>query len=1347
MVELPPHLAKNIGRFTGRAWLLAPLLDWWDSGERLVVLTGDAGTGKSMIAAWLAGFGPIPQAPDMGARLDRIRQTVRAVHFCQAASGNIRPRTFAERVSRQLRAIPGFSEAQLATLADRVTFAPTVNTGDVHSGATVAGNIIENIDLSELGDEHGFDRGFIQPVTLLYDNGYAEPMLLIVDGLDEAIGYTGNRTLPDLLSKLTDLPPQVRILVTTRTDPRVLAFYDNDRRLDLIGDAPADVDDVREYIAGRLAGLLPQSDIREASRRIAEKARGVFLYAAMVLDDVLPRLSQVSDLLEYPFPEGLSRLYRTFFARELGTGRNREQWHKAYKPMLGLIAIAQGDGLTAERLANMLAADDVSLQLEACKQYLNGELPHGPFRLFHKSLAEFLLDDPRNRLYHIDAAPMHRRVGDYYWRLCQGNGDEARLHWSRSDVYGFDWLATHLFAAGEVSRLASLISRDWMEARLAAHRPGGFIADVELGWRGALQQSGEPAIVEGLRCGLIRTSFNSISEGYSPALVARAFEEKLWTLGQVLAVTANLKGIAAVRLYAAVLTAPGLARAERLRLVRLGMEQAQQTPETQRASAFAILSRSLEGEPRRQAVERGLDAARMSVDAGRRAQALTDFTNLLTEPERSRALLEALDLIERGDEWRSVEERLFALIRLAPLLDSALAARVLPLVSAQSEEAWAVKAALIPQLAPDRRAEVVAEALERVRSELGRAAGDAAGAPPGVAAKRSLYGCLDLLAVIAPFLAQDVKRQLLFDARDWIRAFDPDLHFRWLFDIAPQLEPQFVALAMNSARGIPESVIKARAFAALAPVVSVQDREQLLREAEDALRDTDPVQRARGLTPWIGLLDGQPRRALARQILTAAIDAVGAIAGRNSLTPELAASLLTPFKTAIPHAPDDLVGDLLQLAMSPRFGAFQDELLGLLAPKVSGEALRHRLSAVIRDEYVQVIVLCEMARRMIEPDRRRLVQRVLPRLAFIQQPYQRAKAAAALIPLVDADQRHQVIQEGLTSAGQSGLFAPIAIAKLAAFVTPDLIERAVEAIEGITGGLPGAREESAAALAALMPDMARAPLVVTLLSSFRSLDDAARGRILDRLIPACDGDLAQRCLEEARRLADPSYRAKALALVSARLTGDARISAAREAESAAAAIVNPFQRATTTALLAQQFEGEARARAVAETASIVETLDPVSGRAEVFTRLLPLLSDHGRRAMVANLLEGLPRMPAIDQAFLLERLVPHLTDDMLERAAMMSVRLAKDTDRARLAAVAYRRLLETADSTKRQRLLDEVAGWLFSLRNLSRARFLDLCRECLFEGDILTPEALTTAAGHVQEIASDWRFDAVALAT
>jgi len=267
-VELPKQVADQVGRFTGREWLLSKLLHWWDnSDDRVCLLTGDPGTGKSMLLAWLAGVGPEPADPTTQALLARLRGAVKAAYFCQASSRNITPQAFAEATADQLtQSINGFGEVLATTLAERVSIVGTAQAGTAEAGSHQTGVWIGHLDLSSLGDELSFDRAFAQPLKRLFDHGYSDPILLLVDGLDEAQSYTGY-TLADLLSRLTDLPSQIRLLATTRDDPRVLTFFRGAQRIDLIADADPNIDDVRAYAEIRLTELATVETARRAYRR------------------------------------------------------------------------------------------------------------------------------------------------------------------------------------------------------------------------------------------------------------------------------------------------------------------------------------------------------------------------------------------------------------------------------------------------------------------------------------------------------------------------------------------------------------------------------------------------------------------------------------------------------------------------------------------------------------------------------------------------------------------------------------------------------------------------------------------------------------------------------------------------------------------------------------------------------------------------------------------------------------------------------------------------------------------------------------------------------------------------
>lgn len=441
MPELPKTVANNIDHFTGRTWLLPSLLQWFeDSNDRIRILTGEPGTGKSALIAWLAGAGPSPADERARSQLEQLRSLVTATHFCVATSGSTSPKAFAQNVAEQLtRCVAGFGGALAVTLADQIKISSVQHIGTVQGG-NVTGVYIEKLDLGGLDDEPSFNRVVREPLKQLYKNGYDKPMLLLVDALDEAVTYTGSINIVQLLARLTDLPPQIRLLVTTRPDPRVLYLLHECKRFDLIQDAPAGTDDVRLYAYERLAAL-DEEQRAPLADRISQTAEGIFLYTHLVLQDLLPRLREISDLAVMPLPSGLSGLYREFLNRDLGGKRQR--WFNTFRPVVGLIAVAQGEGLNRTQI-EQITGQDVEEALEASRQYLDGELPEGPFRPFHKSFTDFLLEDEGNVAYHIDAARMHRQIADYYWGMRNGTAP-----WSKWDDYGLRHTATHLAKAAE----------------------------------------------------------------------------------------------------------------------------------------------------------------------------------------------------------------------------------------------------------------------------------------------------------------------------------------------------------------------------------------------------------------------------------------------------------------------------------------------------------------------------------------------------------------------------------------------------------------------------------------------------------------------------------------------------------------------------------------------------------------------------------------------------------------------------------------------------------------------------------------------------------------------------------
>jgi hypothetical protein len=188
---LPERISKYMDYFAGRTWLLPTLMEWFEKpDDRFFVLQGAVGTGKSMIMAWLAGVGPIPCHDEQAQlTLQKINSLVKGVHFCEANTGSVSPKNLADNLAKQLTAqIKGFSDALAASLLNRVQFNSSISGSEANS---ITGIYIKELHLGGLDDDSSFNLSFREPLKKLYESGYNEPMIILIDALDESLTYTG----------------------------------------------------------------------------------------------------------------------------------------------------------------------------------------------------------------------------------------------------------------------------------------------------------------------------------------------------------------------------------------------------------------------------------------------------------------------------------------------------------------------------------------------------------------------------------------------------------------------------------------------------------------------------------------------------------------------------------------------------------------------------------------------------------------------------------------------------------------------------------------------------------------------------------------------------------------------------------------------------------------------------------------------------------------------------------------------------------------------------------------------------------------------------------------------------
>ena len=134
--ELPKQIVANISNFTGRTWLLPKILKWFEqSNDRMFVLKGKPGSGKSSLMAWLTGAGLLPADEFSKSQLQQVRSYVKAAHFCVAESGTTTPRNFAENLANQLcKKLHKYGEALEKSLTERIKIVVEQNVEAVQMG-------------------------------------------------------------------------------------------------------------------------------------------------------------------------------------------------------------------------------------------------------------------------------------------------------------------------------------------------------------------------------------------------------------------------------------------------------------------------------------------------------------------------------------------------------------------------------------------------------------------------------------------------------------------------------------------------------------------------------------------------------------------------------------------------------------------------------------------------------------------------------------------------------------------------------------------------------------------------------------------------------------------------------------------------------------------------------------------------------------------------------------------------------------------------------------------------------------------------------------------------------------
>ena len=215
-------------------------------------------------------------------------------------------------------------------------------------------------------------------------------------------------------------------------------------------------------------------------------------------------------------------------------GTELGNWESKYVPILGILAVAY-EPLNVDQVARFSRVElvyvyTIVIQL---KQFLDEVTEEGTvsYRLYHGSFADYLLDNNRNRDFHLDGPAYHYQIAESYRGQ---NGSFADVDWPVVlDSYAFKHLVTHLAASNRFDDLHQLVATGnnqltWAEAH---YRISGSyfrcVQGLDLAWSRVPRGTWE-GVGKFIRYALIRSSFNSLIGNIPTELVRELVRCEIW---------------------------------------------------------------------------------------------------------------------------------------------------------------------------------------------------------------------------------------------------------------------------------------------------------------------------------------------------------------------------------------------------------------------------------------------------------------------------------------------------------------------------------------------------------------------------------------------------------------------------------------------------------------------------------------------------------------------------------------------------------------------------------------------------------------------------------------------------
>ena len=358
-------------------WFFDSFKNWLgDENSRVMILTAGPGVGKSVLSAKIC-------------ELYEESNQLAACHFCDFRTSDYSDpyRILQSLASQMCKSIDGFREKLIEVYSRE------------HSQKSIsdAFRVFLNDPL------HALNR--------------SEPMLIVVDALDESKTANKSEILELISEEFSRLPKWIKIFITSRPELQVRKTLDDLNPLEILPDDYYQRSDLQRFIQCFLRFSNISNPYILGS--LLEKCNGSFLYAYYLVNEV-KKLGVEQDVDKY-VPQGISGFYEKQFKRlktELQRYERNTEVSIIFEGFVNVVAASKAP-LPFTILLTCMDLSDKKFEIrEMIVGIISEILPvyDDCLTVFHKSLWDWLtLNGHKEHVFAADVADGKKRL----WRACK----------------------------------------------------------------------------------------------------------------------------------------------------------------------------------------------------------------------------------------------------------------------------------------------------------------------------------------------------------------------------------------------------------------------------------------------------------------------------------------------------------------------------------------------------------------------------------------------------------------------------------------------------------------------------------------------------------------------------------------------------------------------------------------------------------------------------------------------------------------------------------------------------------------------------------------------------------------